>query len=111
MTNFRYTVEIIADESGDLRKGKKVRLIHRYEEKPLSYFLEQELQIAAEEHRERIREATRKAIEKARSEGATHYDLGNGIVMVWPSLVAVPEGVQPLSNFKPTLPTLLRLAL
>lgn len=111
MTNFRYTVEIVEANPDDTYQGKRIRVIHHYREYPDSYIEEQIAKRAEELNREKERRELQAKILAAKESGATSYDLGNGIRIVWPNLVPIPEGVQPLSNFKPTLPTLVRLAL
>lgn len=98
MTNFRYTCEVIEVYPVDTTKGKKIRIVHHYRECSEAYFAEEAVARAKEIRDEHYRKELTAKIEAARNAGASFYDLGNGIRVVWPSLLEVPRGVQPLTT-------------
>ena len=104
MTNFRYTCEVIEVYPVDATKGKKIRVIHHYRECTEAYFAEEAAARAKEIREEQYRKELNAKIEAARNAGASFYDLGNGMRMVFPNLVYPPTGVQPRSMHVPILP-------
>lgn len=106
MTNFRYVVEVIETHPEDEARGKRIRIVHRYREHPDSYFESEAAKRAQEIQEAHARKDLQKRIQAARDSGASFYDLGNGMRMVFPSLIPIPEGVQPLSKHIQTLPVM-----
>lgn len=106
MTNFRYTTTLVEVYPSDTSQGKRIRIVHRYREHPDSYFESEAAKRAQEIQEAQAREDLQKRIQAARDSGASFYDLGNGMRMVFPSLIPIPEGVQPLSKHIQTLPVM-----
>lgn len=104
MTNFRYTTALIEVCPNDTSQGKRIRVVHRYQEYPDSYFVEAAAARDRAAREEQKREELKARIQAARDSGASSYDLGNGMRMVFPNLIPTPSGVQPRSMHVNMLP-------
>jgi len=109
MTNFRHSVEIIEVYPDDLAKGKKIRVIHRFQEYPDEYFAEQAHLRELEAKREAERLELRARIDEWWKSDSTRLDLGDGRVMVKPGRIKTPTGIQPRTLHLNSLPVLFNI--